>query len=70
MSTGVRDAEDEALTFVRVQPHWTSAYDGYGQSSLDTDVGEMSALVEHIRNEDGKRQTSSPLSYTHVADTV
>lgn len=38
----------------RVQPHWTSAYDGYGTSSLDTDVGELSALVEHLRKEDGE----------------
>jgi hypothetical protein len=38
----------------RIQPHWTSAYDGYGLSSLETDVLEMGALVDHIRSEDGK----------------
>jgi hypothetical protein len=37
----------------RIQPHWTSAYDGYGLSSLETDVLEMGALVNHIRSEDG-----------------
>lgn len=38
----------------RIQPHWTSAYDGYGMSSLETDVLEMGALVDHIRAEDGE----------------
>jgi len=38
----------------RIQPHWTSAYDGYGLSSLETDVLEMGALVDHIRSEDGE----------------
>jgi hypothetical protein len=38
----------------RVQPHWTSAYDGYGTSSLDIDVAEIGALVDHIRKEDGE----------------
>ena len=37
----------------RIQPHWTSAYDGYGLSSLETDVLEMGALVDHIRSSDG-----------------
>jgi hypothetical protein len=36
-----------------LQPHWTSAYDGYGMSSLETDVMEMGALVDHIRDQDG-----------------
>ena len=38
----------------RIQPHWTSAYDGYGLSSLETDILEMGALVDHIRSEDGE----------------
>lgn len=46
----------------RIQPHWTSAYDGYGTSSLDTDVGELSALVEHIRKEDGKHMLTTSSS--------
>jgi hypothetical protein len=45
--------EIELLIF-RIQPHWSSAYDGYGTSSLDTDVGEMGALVDHIRKGDGE----------------
>lgn len=45
--------EVELLIF-RIQPHWSSAYDGYGTSSLDTDVGEIGALVDHIRKEDGE----------------
>jgi hypothetical protein len=43
----------------RIQPHWTSAFDGYGMSSLETDVLEMGALVDHIRSEDGM-YTSPP----------
>jgi hypothetical protein len=47
MSLREGDADD------RIQPHWTSAFDGYGLSSLETDVLEMGALVDHIRSEDG-----------------
>ncbi|KAL7418990.1 hypothetical protein Q5752_006674 [Cryptotrichosporon argae] len=32
-----------------VQPHWSSAYDGYGTGSLDRDVSELSSLVTHLR---------------------
>lgn len=31
--------------------HWTSAYDGFGTSSLFTDVEEMAALASHLRAE-------------------
>lgn len=30
--------------------HWTSAYDGFGTSSLDRDVSEMNALSAHLRD--------------------
>lgn len=36
-------------TDTSVQFHWTSAYNGFGMSSLDVDVAEMSALSAHLR---------------------
>lgn len=30
--------------------HWTSAYDGFGVTSLNRDVSEMNALVQHLRD--------------------
>lgn len=36
------------LTF-SVQLHWTSAYTGFGTSSLDVDVSELASLVTHLR---------------------
>jgi hypothetical protein len=56
-------ASERVLTG-RIQLHWTSAYDGYGMSSLDTDVLEMGALVDHIRAEDGTCPLSPRYSKT------
>jgi pimeloyl-ACP methyl ester carboxylesterase len=33
-----------------VQLHWTSAYTAFGQTSLDTDVADLAALVAHLRS--------------------
>jgi pimeloyl-ACP methyl ester carboxylesterase len=38
-----------------VQLHWTSAYDGFGTSSLARDVSELHALASHLR--DGNTKT-------------
>lgn len=32
-----------------MQFHWSSAYTGFGTSSLDVDVDEISLLVQHLR---------------------
>ena len=31
--------------------HWSSAYEGWATGSLDRDVGEMEALVRHLRSQ-------------------
>lgn len=33
-----------------MQLHWSSAYTGFGTTSLDTDVSELAALAAHLRN--------------------
>lgn len=34
---------------IRVQMHWSGAYDGFGTGSLDRDRMEMGCLVKHLR---------------------
>jgi hypothetical protein len=45
----------ELKLIIRVQMHWSGAYEGYGTGSLDRDVLEMRSLVKHLR-ENGECQ--------------
>ena len=41
--------------------HWSGAYEGYGSGSLDRDVEEMGALIDHLRSQ-GERRLIKVLS--------
>ncbi|KAJ9113769.1 hypothetical protein QFC20_001795 [Naganishia adeliensis] len=44
-----------AQGFTLAQPHWSSAYHGYGTGSLERDVIEIEACVKHLR-QSGKQK--------------
>jgi hypothetical protein len=43
------------LTDQSVLMHWSGAYEGFMSGSLDRDIGEMNALVNHLHSNGAER---------------